>query len=142
MNPIQLQFTLNVDSASLAVFSEVIRLGVENGNKSLIDSFVDSIERLARQRIESGEPATDAQVTPPGSQSPHPRPDDGPQLIEVTELAKMLGISPRTIWRLKDAGKVPKPISIGSRVRWRKDEITEWIKAGCPPTVRWKWKSI
>lgn len=139
MKPIQLQFTLNLDESTLNAFSGIIRLGVQNGTTSLAGVLRDSIETLTKQRMESGVTATAAKVTLSETQSPLPQAAGTPQLIEATEVAKMLGISPRTIWRLKDAGKVPNPISIGSMVRWRRGEITDWIAAGCPPKAKWKW---
>ena len=139
MKPIQLQFTLNIDESTLSAFSEIIRLGVENGTKSLAEVLSDSIETLTKQRMESDVTSTAARETLSETQPLLPHAADAPQLIEATEVAKMLGISPRTIWRLKDAGKVPNPISIGSMVRWRREEISDWIAAGCPPKAKWKW---
>jgi predicted DNA-binding transcriptional regulator AlpA len=142
MRPIQLQFTLSLDESTLNAFSEIIRLGVENGTTSLAGVLRDSVEALTKQRTESDVTSSDAKATFYETQSSLPQAADTPQLIEATEVAKILGISPRTIWRLKDAGKVPNPISIGSMVRWRRDEITDWIAAGCPPKAKWKWNML
>jgi predicted DNA-binding transcriptional regulator AlpA len=43
-------------------------------------------------------------------------------------------VSPRTLWRLLSAGKLPEPIRVGRSVRWRMSDIREWIDSGCPPT--------
>jgi excisionase family DNA binding protein len=53
-------------------------------------------------------------------------------LISVDELATILNISPRTVWRLLSAGKLVRPLRIGGAVRWRYREIIDWIEAGCP----------
>ena len=53
-------------------------------------------------------------------------------LIPVEEVASMLGVSERTLWRLLSAGKVPEPLRIGRSTRWRSAEIREWIERGCP----------
>jgi predicted DNA-binding transcriptional regulator AlpA len=53
-------------------------------------------------------------------------------LISVNELATILDISPRTVWRLLSAGKLVRPLRIGGAVRWRYREIIDWIDAGCP----------
>lgn len=53
-------------------------------------------------------------------------------LISVDELATILDISPRTVWRLLSAGKLVQPLRIGGAVRWRYREIIDWIDAGCP----------
>ena len=54
------------------------------------------------------------------------------QLLDVGAVAKMLRCSPRTIYRLADAGKMPGPVRLGSLVRWSRAAIDEWVAAGCP----------
>ena len=53
-------------------------------------------------------------------------------LISAPEVAKILGISARSVWRLHSAGKLISPIRLGGAVRWRRDEILRWIAEGCP----------
>lgn len=53
-------------------------------------------------------------------------------LLTPEELAEKLKISPRTLWRLLAAEKVPKPIRFGGSTRWRLAEVQEWIAQGCP----------
>ena len=53
-------------------------------------------------------------------------------LLDVQAVAATLGCSPRTVYRLSDAGKLPRPVRLGSLVRWRADELRQWINAGCP----------
>lgn len=53
-------------------------------------------------------------------------------LISAPELAKILDISPRSVWRLHSAGKLIAPIRLGGAVRWRLAEVLEWIELGCP----------
>ena len=53
-------------------------------------------------------------------------------LITVKDLARMLSVSERSVWRLVSAGRIPIPIKIGSFVRWHRDEIEHWIQQGCP----------
>lgn len=55
-----------------------------------------------------------------------------PALISATELAELLQVSTRTLWRLRSAGKLIKPIKIGGSTRWRLDEVENWIAEGCP----------
>lgn len=59
-------------------------------------------------------------------------------LLTVAEVAAILAVSVRTVWRLNSGGQLPEAVSIGSSKRWRRDEIFAWIKTGCP--VRNKWK--
>ena len=53
-------------------------------------------------------------------------------LLSVDQLAKLLNCSARHCYRLADAGRLPRPVKLGSLVRWRADEIANWIDDGCP----------
>jgi len=55
-----------------------------------------------------------------------------PQLLDVQALADMLGCSPRHVYRLSDAGRMPGPVKLGALVRWSAVSIREWIDQGCP----------
>ena len=55
-----------------------------------------------------------------------------PKLINAEELAQMLDISERTLWRLLSGHKLPEPVRIGRNTRWRLAEVTAWIERGCP----------
>lgn len=55
-----------------------------------------------------------------------------PQLITAEELAKLMQVSERTLWRLLSGGKLPKPVRIGRSTRWRLAEVNDWIERGCP----------
>jgi excisionase family DNA binding protein len=55
-----------------------------------------------------------------------------PLLITSEEVARLMGISERTLWRLLSAGKVPVPLRFGRNTRWRRSEVLEWIEKGCP----------
>ncbi len=59
-----------------------------------------------------------------------------PCLIAAADLARLLDISTRALWRLRSAGRLPQPIRLGGAVRWRLAEIKQWIAAGCP--ARWQ----
>jgi predicted DNA-binding transcriptional regulator AlpA len=56
-----------------------------------------------------------------------------PLLVTALELARLLHVSLRTLWRLSSASLIPEPVRLGGTVRWRLDEIKNWIAAGCPP---------
>jgi len=60
------------------------------------------------------------------------------QLLDVNEIAKRLGCSPRTVWRFRDTGRMPAPIKIAGFVRWKETDIDAWIEAGCPVVRRVK----
>lgn len=55
-----------------------------------------------------------------------------PLFVTATELAQLLRISTRTLWRLLSARKIPEPIRLGGAVRWRLELIQDWIEKGCP----------
>jgi predicted DNA-binding transcriptional regulator AlpA len=56
-----------------------------------------------------------------------------PLLVSADDVAQMLDISPRTVWRLLSAGKLIEPVRVGGNTRWRVDELRRWIAEGCPP---------
>jgi excisionase family DNA binding protein len=53
-------------------------------------------------------------------------------LMTGGEVAELLRVSTRMIYRLKDSGRMPQPIKLGGSVRWRRAELVEWIEDGCP----------
>lgn len=53
-------------------------------------------------------------------------------LMTASELATVLHISKRTLWRMKSAGKLPPPVRLGGAVRWGVEAIRKWIASGCP----------
>ena len=59
-----------------------------------------------------------------------------PQLLDVQAVAEMLGCSPRHVYRLSDAGRMPGPVKLGALVRWNSASIREWIQEGCPRVGR------
>lgn len=48
------------------------------------------------------------------------------------DVAMLLSLSERTVWRLLSAKRLPEPLRIGGSVRWNLDQVREWINAGCP----------
>ncbi len=61
------------------------------------------------------------------------------QLVTVEQVAEMLQIATRSVWRLRDSGKMPSPISLGKCVRWKADEMEAWITDGCPDVRKTRW---
>jgi excisionase family DNA binding protein len=59
-------------------------------------------------------------------------------LLNVQQVAEILGISARTVRRLADRGAMPRPIKLGALLRWPAETgdpmtgIHCWISAGCP----------
>jgi len=54
------------------------------------------------------------------------------QLLSANELAKVLSLSKRQIFRLNSSHKIPKPIHIGGSIRWAENTISDWLAVGAP----------
>jgi excisionase family DNA binding protein len=65
-----------------------------------------------------------------------PDPEAPPALLDVRAVAHLLNCSPRHVYRLSDAGRMPVPIRIGALVRWRRADVQHWIDGGCRPVRR------
>jgi excisionase family DNA binding protein len=50
------------------------------------------------------------------------------RMIDVTQVATILDISTRTVWRLVSSGELPQTIRFGRNVRWRVSDIEAWIE--------------
>jgi len=55
-----------------------------------------------------------------------------PAMLTVHEVARMLNCSARTVYRLTDSGRIPRPVKLGALVRWPRDAVEKWIAGGCP----------
>lgn len=53
-------------------------------------------------------------------------------LLTVKDLAALLNVGKRTIWKWRDGHRLPSPIKVGRVVRWRRADIESWIADGCP----------
>lgn len=49
-------------------------------------------------------------------------------LMTAKDLAHVLNVSLRTVWRLKRAGRLPASLHVGGGVRWKPDEVQNWIE--------------
>ncbi|MFO0014077.1 MAG: helix-turn-helix transcriptional regulator [Planctomycetota bacterium] len=60
------------------------------------------------------------------------------RLLAVDDVAAMLGVSGRHVYRLADGGRMPRPVKLGGAVRWDRQAIESWITNGCPssPTAK------
>lgn len=59
-------------------------------------------------------------------------------LLTVREVATALKVSVRQVWKLNSSARLPAPVRLSRSVRWRQDELTAWINAGCPARDRWQ----
>lgn len=70
---------------------------------------------------------------------PSPPAPSGPELLDVKAVAALLGVSVRHVHRLVALNRIPAPVNLGTKrdrpnalVRFRRDQLDAWIKAGCP----------
>ena len=53
-------------------------------------------------------------------------------LLGVNDVARLVGVSVRTIRRMLSAGMLPEEIRLNRTIRWRFYDIANWIDLGCP----------
>ncbi|MDY7011201.1 MAG: helix-turn-helix domain-containing protein [Planctomycetota bacterium] len=63
-------------------------------------------------------------------------PRETPAMLDIQAVADLLGCSIRHVYRLSDAGLMPRPVKLGALVRWSRAAILDWIDKGCPPCRR------
>ena len=67
-----------------------------------------------------------------------PQDSSEPLALTARDLARLLNVSPRHLATLNATGRLPRPIRLGRSVRWGRDELREWLSAGCPCRDRWE----
>lgn len=50
--------------------------------------------------------------------------------MTVQEVAARLAIAVRTCWKWTASGMLPRPLKLGSAVRWRSSDIDRFIETG------------
>jgi excisionase family DNA binding protein len=113
---------------------------IQFGDESDKEVFVGLLAKAIQQA--TAEPLALLVSTVLGGADPQPmkeasKPADTPsELLDVNAVAALLGASSRTVRRLADWGRMPRPISLGRMVRWQRSVIEEWIRDGCPKIER------
>lgn len=54
-----------------------------------------------------------------------------PSLLTAEDVAALLKISKRTVWRMRATLQLPRPVKVGGAVRWRQSDLETWIAQGC-----------
>ena len=50
------------------------------------------------------------------------------QLFDVAQVAKMIGTTRATIYKMMDRGEFPRPVYIGKRSpRWTENDLQNWL---------------
>lgn len=120
MKTVQIQLTLTLDEAAASALAELLAPVIRQALAPVAD--VDEDKRIARLR--TSQHALFAGAKPP---------EDQGRLIDSKEAAKLLKVSPRTLWRMQTSGDMPAPIRLGRAVRWSAEVLKKWVEAGCPP---------
>lgn len=53
-------------------------------------------------------------------------------MMSVDDVAIEIGCCSRSVRRWADSGRMPRPVKLGSLVRWPRQVIEDWIADGCP----------
>jgi len=100
----------------------------------------DTIERLAK--LINSPKSPEQQLRDGSRRAIHAGedfPEDDAILLNKNDVAKLLKVSDRTVFRWQTEGDMPRPIKIGGLVRWGRDELNAWVHEGCPRASKWKW---
>lgn len=81
----------------------------------MMENCTPTVERSTGQGVAAGQP---------------------PALLGIRAVAELLDCSVRHVHRLRDAGKMPQPVRLGSLVKWRRTDIEQWVAGGCPSCRR------
>ena len=66
----------------------------------------------------------------PNPLTPMPSKDPRDALMTAKDVAGLLNVDIRTLRRLRHLGDVPKPITVGRVLRWRRRDIARWLEGG------------
>jgi len=58
---------------------------------------------------------------------PAPPPQPSPLAVSEAEAARLLGVSPRTLWQLRRDGRGPRHAMVGGSVKYAVEEIRRWL---------------
>ncbi|MCL2639496.1 MAG: helix-turn-helix domain-containing protein [Phycisphaerales bacterium] len=59
--------------------------------------------------------------------SSQPQSQHQPLVLQVKQVAKLLNLSERTIWRLASTGEIPRPIGFGRSRRWSHKSLEQFV---------------
>ncbi len=92
--------------------------------QSLVPLFADALKQEVVGTVEA---AVAAEVSKLGEERGQEKPDPPSRLVDVKEVAQLLGLSRRTVWKMSTCGMLPPPIKLGRSSRWRRRDIESWI---------------
>jgi predicted DNA-binding transcriptional regulator AlpA len=112
-----------------------IQFSDENDQQLFVDLLAKAIKQATAEPLAQLVSTLRSGAVMPASESPKAV-ESKPDLMDVNAVAALIGASPRTVRRLADWGRMPRPISLGRMVRWQRSVIEEWIREGCPRMER------
>ncbi len=56
-----------------------------------------------------------------------------PAALNVKQVASLLGVSVRHVYRMADGGLMPRPLKLGGLNRWHRATIETWLADGAKP---------
>ena len=63
------------------------------------------------------------------------------RLLKLDDLCQHMNVSIAQLQKLRRAGKVlPSTTTLGRSPRWLDLEFFDWLRAGCPAAIFWKWE--
>jgi excisionase family DNA binding protein len=60
------------------------------------------------------------------------------QLLTASDLAEMLSVTKRSIYRWTGDGTIPKPVKVGGKKIWRSSDIDQWVQWDCPERLEFE----
>ena len=60
-------------------------------------------------------------------------PDQSPLMLNVKQVASLLCVSERQVYRMTDRGLMPRPLKLGALNRWPKANLEAWLADGAKP---------
>lgn len=59
-------------------------------------------------------------------------------LLSAEDSAQLLGIGRTLFYSMHSSGRLgPMPVKLGRRALWRREELKNWVRAGCPARNQW-----
>ncbi len=53
-------------------------------------------------------------------------------MLSTKDVAELMQCSDRHVTNLRNEGRMPPPVKLGTLVRWPRRTIEQWIADGCP----------
>ena len=122
MRDIQVKLTITFGESAARAIADLLAPAFKQANIAS-----DEGEERQEARLRASQNAIFAGAKPPDNQG---------RLVGSKEVAKMLGVSERTLWKMHTTGEMPPPIRIGRAVRFSVDALKKWVEAGCPTSQK------